>query len=50
MSILDSLSEDLYTSKLEYVKENFEIAKKYVSMDDTFADNLIKTIPELLND
>jgi len=50
MSILDSLSEDLYNSKLEYVKENFEIAKKYVSMDDTFADNLIKTIPELLND
>tara|TARA_A100001391_G_scaffold195356_1_gene172600 strand:+ start:184 stop:1107 length:924 start_codon:yes stop_codon:yes gene_type:complete len=48
--ILDSLSEDLYNSKLEYVKENFEIAKKYVSMDDTFADNLIKTIPELLND
>lgn len=50
IEILDNLSEDLYNSKLEYVKENFEIAKKYVSMDDTFATNLIKTIPELLND
>jgi len=50
IEILDNLSEDLYNSKLKYVKENFELAKKYVSMDDTFATNLIKTIPEILND
>ena len=50
IEILDNLSEDLYNSKLKYVKENFEIAKKYVSMDDTFAENLTKTIPEILND
>ena len=50
IKILDNLTDDLYDSKLEYVRENFEIAKKYVSVDDTFADNLIKTIPELLDD
>jgi hypothetical protein len=50
IEILDNLSEDLYNSKIKYVKENFEIAKKYVSMDDTFAESLIKTIPEILND
>ena len=50
IKILDSLSDDLYQNKLQYIKENFEIAKKYVSMDDTFAENLTKTIPEILND
>ena len=50
IKILDSLSDDLYQNKLQYIKENFEIAKKYVSMDDTFAENLVETIPEILND
>lgn len=47
--ILDNLSEDLYESKMEYIKENFELAKQYVSMDDTFATNLIREFPELTN-
>ena len=47
ISILDSLTPALYESKMEAIKENFELAKKYVSVDDTFARNLIKTIPAL---
>ena len=47
--ILDNLSEDLYESKMEYIKENFELAKQYVSMDDTFTTNLIREFPELTN-
>tara|TARA_R100000005_G_scaffold67310_1_gene35458 strand:+ start:120 stop:419 length:300 start_codon:yes stop_codon:yes gene_type:complete len=49
-NILDNISEELYESKLEAVKENYELAKQYVSMDDTFATNLIKEFPELLDD
>jgi hypothetical protein len=44
VEILDNLSVDLYKEKLEYVKENFELAKQYVSMDDTFAKNLIREV------
>jgi len=40
----------LYESKLDAVKENYELAKKYISMDDTFATNLINEFPELLDD
>ena len=47
VNILENLSEDLYNEKLEFVKENYELAKKYVSMDDTFARNLIR---EVLNE
>lgn len=50
IKILDNLSEKEYYDRLEYVKENFELAKQYISMDDTFAKNLFKAIPELLND
>ena len=39
-SILNSLSEEKYKSMLEYVHENFELAKKYVCVDDVIADNL----------
>ena len=49
-NLLDNISEELYESKLEAVKENYELAKQYVSMDDTFATNLIKEFPELVND
>ena len=48
--ILDNISEDLYERKLEAVRENNELAKQYVSMDDTFATNLINEFPELLDD
>ena len=44
ISILDNLNEDEYNSRIEYVKENFELAKQYVSMDDTFARNLKKIL------
>ena len=47
VEILQNLSEGLYNEKAEYVKENYELAKQYVSMDDTFAKNLIK---EVLNE
>ena len=50
IEILDNLSKQQYHDRLEYVKENFKIAKKHISMDDMFAENLIKTIPELLNE
>ena len=40
IKILDNLSPELYYDKIEYVKENYELAKQYVSMDDTFARNL----------
>ncbi len=41
-NILDNLSEKKYNDMLEYVKENYELAKKYVCVDDIIADNLIK--------
>ena len=44
ITILDNLSPELYNEKIEYVKENYELAKKYVSMDDTFATNLIERV------
>ena len=47
INILDNLSEKEYYDRLEYVKENFELAKEYISMDDTFAKNLVRVIPEL---
>ena len=34
ISILDSLSLELYESKIEHVQENFEIAKKHCQLDD----------------
>ena len=40
--ILDNLSENLYEDMLPYVQENYEIAKKYVCVDNIIADNLIK--------
>ena len=44
ITILDNLTPELYNEKIEYVKENYELAKKYVSMDDTFATNLIERV------
>ena len=43
-NILDNLTEEQYYDKIEYVKENYELAKNYLSMDDTFARNLKKII------
>ena len=40
--ILKNLSVDLYFSKIENIKNNFELAKKYVSTDDIVADILMK--------
>jgi hypothetical protein len=42
--ILDNLSEELYDEMLPYAKNNFEIAKKYVCVDDIIAGNLIETL------
>ena len=47
---LSLANEDFYESRLDAIKENYELAKQYVSMDDTFATNLINEFPELLND
>jgi len=41
--ILDKLSVDLYESMYEHVKENYEIAKKYVCVDDIIAENIINS-------
>jgi len=46
LNILDNLSEQIYYDRLEYVKENYELAKKYVSMDDTFSTNLTSLLSE----
>jgi len=42
--ILDNLNAEEYTKRLDAVRENFEISKKYMSMNDTFARNLRKTL------
>jgi hypothetical protein len=42
--ILDSLSEEKYLEMLPYAQENFEIAKKYVCVDDIIAENIITTL------
>ena len=47
--ILDNLSPEEYQKRLPAVKENFEIAKNYCSMDDTFADNLENILNSLDN-
>jgi hypothetical protein len=42
--ILDGLSEGKYLELLPYTQENFEIAKKYVCVDDIIAENIITTL------
>lgn len=42
--ILDNLSEELYNEMLPHIRNNFEIAKKYVCVDDIIAENIIKTL------
>ena len=42
--ILDNLTPDEYHKRDDAVKENFEIAKNYMSMADTFADNLERVL------
>ena len=41
-NILDDLSEKKYNDMLQYAEENYELAKKYVCVDDIIAENLIK--------
>ena len=42
--ILNNLSEGLYLDMMPYIEENYEIAKKYVCVDDIIAENIIKTL------
>jgi len=42
--ILDSLTEKKYREMLEYVEENYEIAKKYTNVDDRLADGIVQAI------
>jgi len=42
--ILDNLSPEEYHKRYDAVRENFETAKNYMSMADTFADNLQRTL------
>ena len=48
--ILDNLTSEEYDKRKPAIKENFEIAKKYCSMDDTFADNLANILNSLDNE
>ena len=41
-NILDDLYEKKYNDMLQYAEENYELAKKYVCVDDIIAENLIK--------
>ena len=45
LQIIPTLSKELYESKMESIKKNFELAKKYYSSDDMLAELLMKTIP-----
>lgn len=42
--ILKSLNEDLYKSMLPYVKENFELAKKYILAEDYVFDEIMRLV------
>ncbi len=44
IKILDNLTEQQYYDMMPYIKENYEIAKKYVCVDDIIADNIIQTL------
>ena len=44
IKILDNLSEQKYHEMMPYIEENYEIAKKYVCVDDVIAENIIKTL------
>jgi len=44
ISILDSLSSELYKSKMRHVKENFEIAKEHCQIDDKVYNAIIAAI------
>ena len=44
IKILDNLSEQKYHDMMPYIEENYEIAKKYVCVDDVIAENIIKTL------
>jgi len=41
---LNNLTEKKYRDMLEYVQENYEIAKKYTNVDDRLADGIVQAI------
>ena len=43
-AIFAGLTEEKYVSMLPAIKENYELAKKWTSMDDTFGKNLKEVI------
>jgi len=42
--LINNLTPQDYRDRIEYIKENFEIAKKYKSVDDILGKNIIKTL------
>ena len=42
--LLNNISEELYNEMLPHAKENFELSKKYVCVDDVIAQNIIDTL------
>ena len=46
--ILLNLNEEKYHSMFEYVKKNFETAKKYLRPDDLMYENIVKYLEEMV--
>jgi hypothetical protein len=44
LDLIKNLTPKDYYSRMEHIKENFEIAKKYKSVDDVLGKNIIKTL------
>ena len=44
LELINNLTPQDYYDRLEYIKENFEIAKKYKSVDDVLGKNIIETL------
>tara|TARA_R100000664_G_scaffold27197_1_gene37745 strand:+ start:14099 stop:15019 length:921 start_codon:yes stop_codon:yes gene_type:complete len=44
LQILKNATPELYEQKRQFIEENYELAKKYCSMDDTFARNLMNRV------
>jgi hypothetical protein len=43
-NIVDSLNEETYLSKIEYIKNNIELAKKYAVTEDWMYENIFKDL------
>ena len=44
LDLINNLTPQDYYDRIKYIKENFEIAKKYKSVDDILGRNIIKTL------